>query len=128
MNVTRHNPASSVQPASRYVQGVTVEGAARWLHVSGQVGLTPDAQLAGDTRAQMQQCFANLRAVLADAGMDLSNLVKITAFITEPDAIATFREVRDAALEGHLCASTLLVVAALAHPDWTVEVEAVAAA
>ena len=128
MNVTRHNPASSVRPASSYVQGVAVEGAARWLTISGQVGLDPDGGLAGDTGAQMRRCFANLRAVLADAGMDLTNLVKITAFITEPHAVATFREVRDEALDGHLCASTLLVVQALAHPDWTVEVEAVAAA
>ena len=126
MNITRHNPAASVQPASSY--GVAVEGAARWLAISGQVGLDPDGTLAGDTRAQMRRCFGNLRAVLADAGMDLENLVKITAFITEPDAVATFREVRDEALQGHRCASTLLVVHALAHPDWTVEVEALAAA
>ena len=69
MQTTRHNPAASVQPASRYVQGVTVENATRWLHVSGQIGLDPDGTLAGDTRAQMQRCFANLRAVLADAWM-----------------------------------------------------------
>jgi len=128
MHVTRHDPPGIIQPASRYVQGMAVEGAARWLIVSGQVGLEPDGALAGDSRAQMRRCFANLRAVLADAGMDLGNLVKITTFLTEPDAVATFREVRDEALEGHLCASTLLVVQALAHPDWTVEVEAVAAA
>ena len=107
--------------------GVRVENASRWLHVSGQVGRLPDGALAGDTRAQTRACFENIRAVLADAGMGTGNLVKLTAFITEPDAVGTFREVRDEMLEGHVCASTLLVVSALAHPDWTVEIEAIAA-
>lgn len=128
MNVTRHSPDTIAPPSSNFTMGVAVEDAARWLHVSGQVGRTPDGDIAGDTRAQTRACFENIIAVLADADMGVTDLVKITAFITEPEAVAVFREVRDELLEGHVCASTLLVVSALAHPDWTVEIEAVAAA
>lgn len=128
MNVTIHDPDTITPPASRYAQGVCVDGATRWLHVSGQVGLDPDGALAGGVSEQMQRCFENIRAVLEDAGMDITNLVKITGFIVNPHDLPAFREARDAALGGHRCASTLLVVSALAVPDWVVEIEAVAAA
>lgn len=128
MNSKTHNPDSITRPASNYVQGVSVTEATRWLHVSGQVGANPDGSLAGDIRAQMRRCFENILAVLEDADMSTANLVKITAFITNPGDTPVFREVRDEVLDGHLCASTLLVISALASPDWLVEIEAVAAA
>ena len=59
--------------------------------------------------------------------MGIPNLVKLTVFITSAQDVALFRDIRDQMLEGHLCASTLLVVSALASPDRTVEIEAVAA-
>ena len=127
MNARVHNPAGITQPASRYAQGVSVSGAARWLHVSGQLGLAADGTLAGDSAAQMRRCFENIIAVLADAGMGVGNLVKLTAFLTSAEDVALFRTVRDEMLAGHLCASTLLVVSALASPQWSVEIEAVAA-
>jgi 2-iminobutanoate/2-iminopropanoate deaminase len=60
--------------------------------------------------------------------MKLENLVKITVFLTSTDDMPAFREVRDEMLAGHLCASTLLVISALARPELTVEIEATAAA
>jgi enamine deaminase RidA (YjgF/YER057c/UK114 family) len=107
---------------------MSVTGATRWLEVSGQVGIDPDGTPAGDSAAQMKRCFQNIIAVLQDAGMVVGNLVKITAFITSADDVALFRSVRDEMLAGHVCASTLLVVSALANPAWSVEIEAVAAA
>jgi 2-iminobutanoate/2-iminopropanoate deaminase len=60
--------------------------------------------------------------------MQVSNLVKITVLLTSAESTSIFREVRDEMLAGHSCASTLQVIRALAHPDWTVEMEATAAA
>ena len=65
--------------------------------------------------------------ILEDAGMAKTNIVKVTVFITDTDLVSTYRVVRDRQLEGHLTASTLLVVSALAHSEWLVEIEAVAA-
>jgi enamine deaminase RidA (YjgF/YER057c/UK114 family) len=127
MKLTTHVPASVGKPASRFAHGVSVDGAARWLHISGQVGRELDGSVSGDTRAQMRRCLSNIIAVLEDAGMGIPNLVKLTVFITNAQDVALFRETRDQMLDGHLCASTLLVVSALASPDWTVEIEAVAA-
>jgi 2-iminobutanoate/2-iminopropanoate deaminase len=128
MKLQISNPDTIVSPASGYAQAVAVHDASRWLVISGQVGLDPDGQLVGDTRAQIQRCFRNIIEVLHANDMQVANLVKITAFLTSTDGTPAFREVRDELLAGHVCASTLLVIGALAHPDWTVEIEAIAAA
>jgi len=124
---SQHSPATIVSPASAYCQGVAAPAGARWLHISGQIGVNPDGALAGDARAQMDACWRNIFAILADADMTKENIVKITAYITDATHVVAYRETRDSNLEGHLCASTLVVVSALAHPDWVVEIEAVAA-
>jgi 2-iminobutanoate/2-iminopropanoate deaminase len=122
-----HDPKTAPQPFSRYSNAIETAPNLRWLHASGQVG----ADLLGKTlpgfEAQARQCFANLKALLADAGMDWSDVVKITTFITDRGNLPALRRVRDEALGGALCASTLLVVAGLASPDWLIEVELVAA-
>ncbi len=53
--------------------------------VSGQLALTPEhAEIAGDTiQEQTEQVFANLRAILEEAGSGLDRLVKTTVFLTD---------------------------------------------
>ncbi len=126
--LTKHNPQSIAAPASAYAQGVEVQGAARWLHVSGQIGSLPDGSLAGDSAAQMEECWRRIFEVLRSAGMDRTDIVKVTVFLTDPKDIGLYRDIRDRHLEGHEAASTLLIVSGLAAPEWTVEIEVVAAA
>jgi len=125
--ITQHTPSSIAPPSSAYAHGVSAPAGARWLHISGQVGLNSDGSLAGGAAEQMAACWEKIFAILADAGMSKQNIVKVTAYVTDAALVGTYREVRDAHMDGHLSASTLLVVAGLAHPDWVVEIEAVAA-
>ena len=122
------NPRSIALPFSRYAHGIATPEDCRWLHVSGQVGVRPDGTMAMTPEAQLEQAFANLLAVLAEAGMEREHLVKLNVFLTRRDDIGLYRTVRDRVLEGQETASTLLVVAALASPDFLVEIDAVAAA
>ncbi len=55
--------------------------------------------------------------------MDIPDLVKVTIFVTVPDAIAVSRRVRERKLKGHAPASTFLQVAGLARPDFLAEIE-----
>lgn len=127
MNRTHHTPATIAPPASQYVHGVQIEGASRWLICSGQIGTEPGGRVAGDSRAQMRSCWQRLLAILEDAGMSKTHIVKVTGYLTDAGDVGLYREVRDEML-GIETASTLVVVAALAHPDWTVEIELTAAA
>jgi len=120
-------PTDVAAPFSRYAHGIVTEPGCRWLHVSGQVGIRPDGTMAMSGEAQLEQAFQNVFAVLRAAGMDKRHLVKLTVFLTRADEVRAYRTVRDRLLDGHIVASTLLVVAGLASPDFLVELEAVAA-
>ncbi len=126
--LTTHNPGTIAPAFSRYSLGVEAPAAARWLYVSGQVGVTPDGSFADGPEAQMETAWRNVLAILESAGMGAGDLVKVTAYLTRAEDIGFYREVRDRMLGGAEPASTLLVISALAHPDWLVEIEAVAAA
>jgi 2-iminobutanoate/2-iminopropanoate deaminase len=121
-----HNPSSVAKPGS-YHHGVEVAPNARWLYVSGQLGLTPDGKLREGTAAQAEQAWTNILNILKEAGMGAEDLVKITTFITNPADVAVVRAAREKALGTVRAASTLLVIQALASPEYRVEIEAVAA-
>lgn len=123
----RRNPSAVVQPMSCYAQAVEVPPGARSLHVSGQIGVASDGTVQRGFRAQAEQAFRNVIAILEDAGMGVEDVVKLTVFVTRADDVPEYREVRDAMLEGVRTASTLIVVAGLATPELLVEIEAVAA-
>ena len=123
------NPTGMVLPASRYSQGVEISPNARWLYISGQIGVAPDGSVAKGLEAQFKQAFENIGTVLAAAGMAKTDLVKVTVFVTEPGAetLGVYRKARDEWMEGHAPAATYLVVNGLALPEFLVEIEAVAA-
>ncbi len=123
-----HNPDTIAPAFSRYSLGVEAPAAARWLFVSGQVGVDPGGGLADGSEAQMETAWRNVLAILESAGMGGRDLVKVTVYLTNAEDIGLYRQVRDRVLAGAEPASTLVVIAALAHPDWRVEIEAVAAA
>ena len=123
-----HNPPSLHPPFSGYSLAIEVSGAERWLQVSGQVGVKKDGSIPPGAEGQMEECWANIFAILNSAGMEKGNLLKVTGFLTRADDIGLYRQVRDRLMEGHAPASTLVIVAGLADPGWLVEIEAVAAA
>ena len=118
------NPPAMTPPSSRYSHGVVHGLRGQRLVISGQLGLRQDGTLADGLETQLEQCWDNLIAVLRASGMDVANLVKVTIFVTVPDAIAVSRGVRERKLGGHAPASTFLQVAGLARPDFLVEIEA----
>ncbi len=124
----KHNPGAIAPAFSRYSLGVEAPGAARWLFVSGQVGVEPDGRFAVGPEAQMEAAWRNVLAILESAGMGPGDLVKVNAYLTRAEDTGLYREVRGRMLAGAEPASTLIVISALAHPDWLVEIEVVAAA
>jgi 2-iminobutanoate/2-iminopropanoate deaminase len=121
------DPADHVRSASRYSQAIETAPGRRYLHLSGQIGLAPDGTLAGTPRGQHEQCFANVLRLLAAAGMGREHLVRLNAYLVGTEQVALYREVRDEVLGDARPASTVVLVAGLARPEWLVEIEAVAA-
>src|SRR5262249_56862125 len=107
----RLTPPTVVKPFSRYSQAVEVPANARWLHISGQVGATPEGTILKGFEAQAKQCWTNIIAILNAAGMGVEHLVKVNIFLRSTEHIAASRAIRDAALKDAQPASTLLVIA-----------------
>ena len=125
MNKT-YIPDTVAKPTG-YSHGAELGANARVLYIAGQVGAAPDGAIAKDIRSQAEQAWKNLQNVLAAAGMEVKDLVKVNHYLTRKEDIATYREVRAKFLGSHAPASTLLVISALANEQFLVEVEAVAA-
>jgi enamine deaminase RidA (YjgF/YER057c/UK114 family) len=116
------------RPVANYKMATRQEGGAL-LYISGQVARDTDGNVVGkgDMRAQARQVFQNLRQVLQAAGGDLTDLMKITTYITNIEDFPALAEVRRAVFQGELPASTLIVVKGLFNPDFLIEIEGVAA-
>lgn len=124
------NPTSIAPPFGDYNHGVETALSGRVIVTSGQLGLTPDGHCASDVRAQADQCFANIGAILEEAGCRPSDVIRLSAFVTDRAHFADYMAARDAWLDGVTIrpASTLLIVSGFTREEFKVEVEATAIA
>src|SRR5687768_161825 len=69
-------------------QGELVQGQQRTLYLAGQTAMSAEGQPmhAGDMAAQIALAIENVEAVLTEAGMTLSNLVRLNMYTTDVDA------------------------------------------
>ena len=113
-------------------QAIEVTGAQRVLYLSGQTA--NDAEGApmhpGDLVAQFRAAWENLKATLAAAGMDPTNIVRMNMYTTD---VETFMAVAGDlvpifAEDGCMPVATLLGVRALFQPEIMIELEAIAVA
>jgi len=125
--LSRITPADIHPPAANYSHATAVPPNARWLYLSGQVGVAPDGTIPDDAAAQAELCFANIEAILREAGMAPSDLVRLTTYLIDARDRHAYMAVRDRFVGSPPPGSTLVVVAALAAPRYRIEVEAIAA-
>jgi enamine deaminase RidA (YjgF/YER057c/UK114 family) len=124
----RHTPDNIHPPFSNYALGIEVAAGSRLLFCSGQLGIAPDASIPDDATGQTEICFANIKSVLASAGMDFSNIIRINAYVTDRAYLPDYMAVRNALFPNQSPASTLMIVSGFALEIFKVEIEVVAAA
>ncbi|MDG1410015.1 MAG: RidA family protein [Acidimicrobiales bacterium] len=120
-------PTDVAAPAANYVHARLTQGATRWLHTSGVVPISPDGSVPSGIVEQAELIWRNIMAMLRDAEMGAAEIVSVTTYVTPGHDLSTVMAVRDTALDGHLAASTLVIVAELARPEWLMEIAIVAA-
>ena len=83
------NAPKAIGPYSQAVK------AGNMLFVSGQVPFVPETMeiVEGDVKAQTAQSLKNVQAILAEAGLDFSHVVKSTVFIKDMNEFAQINEV-----------------------------------
>jgi len=121
------NPADIRAPFARYSHAVEVPAGARLVFASGQLGIGPDETVPATVEGQAELCFANIGVILAEAGMDFDDVVRIDAYVTRREDMAGYMAVRDRTVGEPPPASTLMIVSGFTRPEFLVEVEVVAA-
>lgn len=98
------------------------------LHISGQVAQGLDGQTVGkgDIGKQTVQVLENVKALVEEAGGTLADVARIVVYLTSRDHLPTVMEVRRRYFKEPYPATTAVVVAGLANPEWMVEIEATA--
>jgi 2-iminobutanoate/2-iminopropanoate deaminase len=97
--------------------------------IAGQVAQDEAGNVvgAGDFQVQAVQVFENLKRCLAAVGLDLTKLAKLSIYLTDARFRDPLREINRRYIPSDKPVSTLLVVAALARPEYLIEIDAVAA-
>lgn len=130
MSKIEHPVAKGLMSNALFSQ-VVVGAGTRTVYIAGQVSVDENGKLIGadSIAGQTTQVMRNIGLALAAAGASFSDVVKITTYVVnyQPEHRAIIGRAR-APFFADLPppASTLVGVAALALPEWLVEIEAIA--
>jgi 2-iminobutanoate/2-iminopropanoate deaminase len=120
--------AAGVYNPPGYSQAMKVTGAQTMLFTAGQVPYDAEGGVKhrGDFMAQARAVFGAVKALVEAGGGTLQSVVKITTYVTDVRFRQDFRTVRDEFFGARGPASTMVEVRSLSHPDYLIEVEAIA--
>ena len=80
----------------------------------------------GDIKAQTRQVLKNIDTVLASVGANVSDIARVTVYITDMTMLSEIHEARAEYFERPYPASTLVEVSRLVRPEYLIEIDAVA--
>lgn len=126
-DMQRTNPDGLAPPPGGRYSHVVRWGNLAW--IAGQTSRGPDGAVigAGDADAQARQVYANLRTAIESVGGTFANIVKVTIFITSEEHLPAARAAQNECWGGAPPpASSMVIVKALAQPDYLIEIEAFA--
>ncbi len=111
-NKTIVKTADAPQPAGPYSQAVIANG---MIYVAGQVGRNPETRelAAGGTIAECKQIMENIKAILKEAGTDLSAIINTNIYLTEVNDFAEVNKIYGSYFTDNFPARTTVGVAAL---------------
>jgi 2-iminobutanoate/2-iminopropanoate deaminase len=126
-NIEKFCAPGVFEPAT-YSQGIKVTQAQTVLFLSGQVAYTADGGVAcrGDFKGQARGAYEAIKALVESQGGTMANVIKLTTYVTDMRYRLDLAPLREEFFGKKGPASTLIEISALAHPDWMIEIEAIA--
>ncbi|GFE78605.1 hypothetical protein GCM10011487_06050 [Steroidobacter agaridevorans] len=110
-----------------YAQARLVERPSKLLFISGQVPADAEGKVPERFEDQCRLVWRNIEAQLTAAGMKLTDLVKVTVFLSDRQFRAANAAVRKEVLGAHAPALTIIITG-IYDEEWLLEIEAIAAA
>jgi len=116
-------------PVGRFSQAVKCDAAGQFLFVSGLTSRAPDGSLVGDGDIELQTVtiLENMTKLVEHAGGKLSDVVKVTVYVTDMRYFDKVQEVRGRYFHPPLPSSAMIEVSKFATPGMLIEIDAIAA-
>lgn len=123
----RHDPIDVPAALGGYANALEVGSDHRLLFISGQIPETPDGLVPDDPEDQCRLVWSHVVSCLRSADMEVTDLVKVTTYLSDRALADVNTAVRREVLGEHRPALTV-VLAGILDTGWKLEVEAIAAA
>jgi 2-iminobutanoate/2-iminopropanoate deaminase len=127
LSVYTIDPADLPEPSAAYSHGTVVSGAQRLVFVSGQPPWARDTPVPEDFDAQCRLAWRNVERVLAEAGLSLRNLAKVTIYLSDRRYREANSRIRAEMLGDHRPALTIIITGIYSE-EWLLEIEGIAVA
>lgn len=127
MTITHINPDGLLwNPV--FSQAIAVKGPATTIYIGGQNGVDASGAVVGnDIASQTEQAYRNLLTALNAAGATQEHVVRLGIHVVQGQPIAEGLAAAQKVWGAHPTTITVLFVSGLAHPDFLIEIDAIAA-
>ena len=118
------NPDKIHGPLASYSHQAEVEGSAKWLVMSGQLGMDKHGHIPGNVIDQLEIALDNVLLNLEAAGMNKTNLVKLIFYFVDLHDATKRRDIISQKLGEHHPCMTVMYISGLANEAFKVEIDA----
>ncbi len=115
-------------PSGHFSQAIEVEAKGRIVFLSGMTARRADGTIAGvgDIEAQTRQVCENLKGAVEAAGGSLDDVCRVDVYVRNMEHFEAIHKVRREYFNAPAPASTMVEVTKMVHPDYLIEINAIA--
>ena len=116
------------QPTGHFSHATMIEARGRLVFISGMTSRRADGTIAGvgDIEVQTRQVCENLKAAVEEAGGTMDDICRVDVYIRNMEQFDTIHKVRREYFREPLPASTMVEIVKMTHPDYLIEINAIA--
>ena len=115
-------------PSGHFSHATTVEAQGKLVFISGMTAHQSDGTIAGvgDLEAQTRQVCENVKAAVEAAGGTMDDICRVDVYVRNMEHFEAIHKVRRKYFSPPLPASTMVEVTKMTHPDYLIEINAIA--
>jgi reactive intermediate/imine deaminase len=115
-------------PSGHFSQAIEAEAKGRIVFLSGMTARRADGTIAGvgDIEAQTRQVCENLKSAVEAAGGSLDDVCRVDVYVRNMEHFESIHKVRREYFKPPAPASTMVEVTKMVHPDYLIEINAIA--
>ena len=116
-------------PSGHFSQAIEVEAKGRIVFLSGMTARRADGTIAGvgNIEVQTRQVCENLKSAVEAAGGSLDDVCRVDVYVRNMEHFEAIHKVRREYFKAPAPASTMVEVTKMVHPDYLIEINAIAA-